>query len=496
MYDYRVYCICTDRLNMPLPSHLILLVAALIMMFASANTASLQAYTPGNVDSCSVDESVPMTRHVVVADIEYSNRRVSVQQRVRYVNRTGDFLPQIVFNAEPNRWRDTFYLEQVNGGGQEMEYSLQGKRLSVSLEAPLPPDCEVIIELVFRLDVPLIGHRSSGYKGYFGYTNRQMNLGHWLPTVAPYRDGQWISHQAIIIGEQEVMEMANWDVTVTLQPLANGVMIAGPGEVTRISPSMWRYRLYDAREIPLSLSHEFVVTEAETDAGVTVEMYAFPEAGSSGAANHALEAAVQALDFYAELWGPYPYERMLVVVGDFPDGMEFTGLVFVGNNWFERYTGSPRGYLLLITVHELSHQWFYALVGNDQALHPWLDEALTTYSEYLFLEEHYPELTDWWWDFRVTRYDLQGHVDGTVYEYDNLRSYINAVYLRGAQMLHDLRDDLGDEAFMQLLADHVEVNMGRIATPDDFWALLTAEQLEQTEATRRRYLRDPGPVGE
>ncbi|MFW5771953.1 MAG: M1 family metallopeptidase, partial [Phototrophicaceae bacterium] len=485
-----------DRSTMPLPSQLILFIAALVIALSSSGDAVLQAYTPASAESCSIDDDTPMTRHTVAADIDYTNRRVSVQQRVRYVNRTDDYLPNIVLNVEANRWRDTFFLEQVNGGAETMTYSLEAKRLSISLAEPLPPGCEIVLQLVFRLDMPLIGHRSSGYKGFFGYTNRQMNLGHWLPTVAPYRDGQWISHQAIIIGEQEVMEMANWDVTVSLLPPGNDITIAGPGTVTRISPSMWRYTLPNAREFPLTLSHEYVLSQAQTASGVDVELYTFPEALTSGAAEHALEAAVQALEYYAGLWGEYPYERMLVVVGDFPDGMEFTGLVFVGANWFAGYNGNPRGYLLLITVHEVSHQWFYALVGSDQALHPWLDEAIATYSEHIFLEEYYPDLTEWWWNFRVMRYDLSDDVDRTVYEYDNQRSYINAAYLRAAQMLHDVRADLGDDGFFQLLADHAEVNAGIIATPDDFWTLLTAEQLEQTEDTRRRYLRDPGPVGE
>lgn len=481
---------------MILPFPLTALMAALLLAFVPFNFTALLAYTPASADSCAIDDDTPMTRHTVAADIDYNGRHISVQQRVRYVNRTGDYLPQIVLNAEANRWRDTFFLEQINGGGEAMPYNLEGKRLSVSLAEPLPPGCEVVLALSFRLDVPLIGHRSSGYKGYFGYTNRQMNLGHWLPTVAPYRDGQWVSYQSIIIGEQEVMEIADWDVTITLLPPGSDVVLAGPGTVTRISPSMWRYRLPAARDFTLSLSQEYVVREAQAASGASVELYTFAETLDTGAAEHALESAVQALDYYASLWGDYPYERMLVVIGDFPDGMEFTGLVFVGNNWFERYTGSPRGYLLLITVHEVSHQWFYALVGNDQALYPWLDEALATYSEVIFLEEHYPELVDWWWDFRVTRYNPQGPVDGTVYDFDNLRSYINAVYLRGALMLRDLRDDLGDEAFDQWLADHAEVNAGVIATPDDFWGLLTPEQLDATEATRRRYLRDPGPLGE
>ena len=35
----------------------------------------------------------------------------------------------------------------------------------------------------------------------------------------------------------------------------------------------------------------------------------------------------------------------------------------------------------VVTVHELAHQWFYAMVGNSQARDPWLDEAFATFAE-------------------------------------------------------------------------------------------------------------------
>ena len=79
-------------------------------------------------------------------------------------------------------------------------------------------------------------------------------------------------------------------------------------------------------------------------------------------------------------------------------------------------------------------------------------------------------------------------VDSTVYEFSNVREYINAVYLRGAHMLDALRTDLGTEVFFDWLRRYAEVGKDRIVTPDVFWSLLTPEQLELTRATRAAYL--------
>jgi len=164
--------------------------------------------------------------------------------------------------------------------------------------------------------------------------------------------------------------------------------------------------------------------------------------------------------------------------------------VFVGGEYFRGLSG-VESYLTLISVHEIAHQWWYSRVGNDQALHPWLDEALATYSEFIFIEKFYPTLTDWWWDFRVNRLLPQGFVDSTVYEFTSRRAYINAIYLRGVLMLHDLRQTLGDDVFFGWLNRYASTGSGRVMSPEDFWSLLTPEQLERTKPIRERYLQKP-----
>ena len=185
--------------------------------------------------------------------------------------------------------------------------------------------------------------------------------------------------------------------------------------------------------------------------------------------------AADALVLYEDLFSAYPHQRMVVVQGDFPDGMEFSGLVFVGDDWFKTWHGIPNDWLTLITAHEIAHQWWYALVGNDQAQYPYLDEALALYSEELFVEHYYPQDVTWWWDFRVNTYNPAGYVDTPIYEFYAPRGYIDAVYLRGALMLQAVRDWLGDDAFLAWLRRYADRMHGQIAYPKDFWGALPVE---------------------
>ncbi|MBZ0285061.1 MAG: M1 family metallopeptidase [Anaerolineae bacterium] len=453
--------------------------------------------TPG-VIQCDLPESEPTTRHTVVADMNYLERTFMVQQRVDYINRTRNPLTQIVMNVKPNSVQEMFDLQRLTLADETvLEYRLIGLRLMIDLPESLAVGCGLTLVIQFSLQMPEMDNSAvNAYQGYLGYSYRQANLGHWLPTIAPLIEDEWVSHTEIPIGEQEVLDDADWDVTLNVDGAPENLKVAAPGKIETDELGHWRFTLTGARDFSLSMGEGFNISSLKTEQGVVVELYSFDDAiipTDSGPINSpafALDVAAKSLNMYEDLFGDYPYERMVVIQGDFPDGMEFSGLVFVGGEYFRGF-GGPNSYLMMITVHEIAHQWWYGRVGNDQAINPWLDEALATYSEYVFVEEYFPALKDWWWNFRVDSLAPEGFVDSTVYEFSSRRAYINAVYLRGVRMLNDLRNDLGTDVFFEWIRGYAEAGAGRIMTPEQFWGLLTPEQLETTQVTRERYLRQP-----
>jgi aminopeptidase N len=169
--------------------------------------------------------------------------------------------------------------------------------------------------------------------------------------------------------------------------------------------------------------------------------------------------------------------------------MEYDGLFFLSHGFFDLYDGTPKGYLTFISAHETAHQWWYGLVGNDQALEPWLDEALCTYMERIFYENVYADsppgsgetLVDWWWYYRVNFYNPSGWVDGSIYDFNLFRPYRDAIYLNGAKFLEDLRNLIGDQAFFAFLRDYANKNTYGIATAADFFSILRTHTLKDLD---------------
>ena len=121
-------------------------------------------------------------------------------------------------------------------------------------------------------------------------------------------------------------------------------------------------------------------------AGRRSAAYYFPGYDTEGAA--ILNAAVREIGLFEAKFAPFPYGSLSIVQSDLNDGQEYDGLVFLATSFYNQYNGSARSNLVAIGVHEIAHQWWFGLVGNDQATEPWLDEALAVYSEAIFYQIH------------------------------------------------------------------------------------------------------------
>jgi aminopeptidase N len=87
--------------------------------------------------------------------------------------------------------------------------------------------------------------------------------------------------------------------------------------------------------------------------------------------------AADALQTLADRFGPYPWSEVDVIgvsLGPDAGGMEWPGAV-----WIDGLAEGPGSSALTID-HELAHQWWHALVGNDSIRAPVIDEPLAQYS--------------------------------------------------------------------------------------------------------------------
>ena len=160
------------------------------------------------------------------------------------------------------------------------------------------------------------------------------------------------------------------------------------------------------------------------------------------------------METFADWYGRYPYPEVDVVTGQFPWGsMEYPTYVAAVPD-------------TVSVSHELAHQWWYALVGNNQYADPWLDESITHYSALRLTGEEGVDCANPPWqgpDDRITN----GHD-----YWDGLPGghYVVSVYLIGPCMLADLEQALGSDRMLAMLKSYAVAHRYGVSTPRDFGA--------------------------
>ena len=177
---------------------------------------------------------------------------------------------------------------------------------------------------------------------------------------------------------------------------------------------------------------------SQTIGEVTVHSYA-PRDSADGA-QMALDVASRAIEDFSAHYAPYPYTEFDIVATSTPAlGMEYPGIVAIASRIYDvddNFGGTPANLLESVVAHEVGHQWFYNLVGDDQLDDPWLDEALTQFATLQYYADEYgPGGAEWFSRFarrlagqRVGNADIP--IGLPVAEYDRAAIWRDRVWAR------------------------------------------------------------------
>ncbi len=274
-------------------------------------------------------------------------------------------------------------------------------------------------------------------------------------------------------------DKATWTFRVTVpagqSAVANGRLV---GTTSDASGDTWEWREDEPMPtyLVLLVTGPYEVIESSTADGLELVSIALEDEVER--VQPFIDGIGEQIDFFDDLFGPYPFDRYGLAVIDSPSGlaMETQGRSFFSTSDLV----SPGGYVEeLLLSHELTHMWFGDAVSPARWIDIWLNESFATYGQWLWLEHLGLTTVESEASFALgNRQGGSGDPTGTPTP-QSMFSY-NA-YDGGAVVLQALRLTIGDDAFFETLRSWVQDNLDTSRTTDDFIAHVEAVSGQQLD---------------
>lgn len=364
----------------------------------------------------------------IKASLNDETEIIDANEELIYYNNSPDTLSFVYFHLYQNAFIKGAYLENLNlannfkqkfgkyelaGKGTEVEnIAVNGKTLKtwldnsilkVYLNEPILPNSQVTFSIKFKTYFDGGGNqrrRMKTYKDRWG--NKHFNGVHWYPRICVYdRKFGWETDQHL--GKEFYGDFGQYEVEMTLP---NNYIMDGTGElqneaevlpaalrakldlknfekkpwesapdttlIPRNGTKTWIFRSVNTHDFAWTTSPTYRIGEVQlklpNDNNRIVRCIALvQESHASGWQDAALFCA-RVIDIYSKDIGIYAYPKM--IVADAADGMEYPMITLDG--------GRSPGYYGLF-AHEIGHNWFFGMVGNNETYRASLDEGFTQF---------------------------------------------------------------------------------------------------------------------
>ena len=449
--------------------------------------------------SCAQPENgeVQFSHYDITATYDEETRTLHATQKVEFVNTYDVPLSDLVFRLYGNAFltneavsasvRDKAYykgdsvgsitIDSVTVDGTEAVPAFTDSRHSVrvDLNGEVFPDERVKVEMTFTLRLAEVISR-------LGVTPSSVILSHWHPVLAVLEDGEWVADDFTAIGDPFFSECATYSVKLSVPQgyvAATGAKLlsqrAQGGMVTR------EYSASRVRDFSVVLSRQFKTVSALSGSAMVTYYYLTDTAPEA-----ALRTAQSALATFSEYFGAYPYPTFVLVESPLLyGGMEYSAMAVVDDSIKDKTQ---------VIAHEVAHQWWGQITGNNQISHAFIDEGLAEWSTTQYyasigemdvvkmLREDHEKRYVLYLDVTAK---MTGQVDTVMkkrlsqfvseYEYEII------AYSKGYLMFDSLAELIGKDAMIAGLKTYFQENMFKTASQNDLMAAIERGSSRRTE---------------
>jgi hypothetical protein len=412
--------LCLSLAPIAAPSVAAMPVSLRSLPTAATHVVAASTIQPGSVNRSSLNLAAT---YAVSATLEVGTGVLRVRTTITARNDSGAGIDRIELNTIAARL-GAISITSASVDGSSRSVTVSDQTLIVPLGGVLPDGATVEVKVAYRATLK---NSFVGSNWLFTRSGGTISMYRWIPWVSAARPFDRPNH-----GDPFVTPSSpQVDISLTLDKAR--ILAAPVARLPKTASKTWAFTVHDVRDVNLVLAPDFSVTTANVD-GITIRAYSRP--GGISGTNLANQAKL-ALDREAARLGvPYAWTSLTIVeTGAGGYGMESPRMV-----WIPSSTLSAN--LSYLVHHEVAHQWFYGLVGNDQQREPFADEAAADLLARTVLGT-----------LRSSRCATDA-LDRRITQY-SAACYYETIYIQGGNTLNQLRIKMGTALFWHTMKAYV-----------------------------------------
>jgi hypothetical protein len=466
------------------------------------------------------------SEYKISAEFDPQSHLITGQLTLVYHNQSPDSLNSMVFklmqnvyqkgatrqmSVDPAMLHDGIKISNIKYEEQEVaesSMSISGTVMNVRLPGYISQNSKAKISMDFVTPVP----KKAGFRSGT-VDSSTFFIAYWFPQVAVYDDIFGWDRDEYVGVPETYNDFSNYDVEITLpnqyniwatgahqnpeeiyseeillgisasQSSKNPVMILDEKDFRKANGTQntWKFHAEKVPDFAWGTSDHYLWQGVSVENPNTENMCWVQTAYAKGDANFewVIEVAKNSVEIFSREFPavPYPYFKHISFSGTKGGGMEFPMLA---NNYATRDTVST----IMVTAHELAHNYFPFMMGINERKYGWWDETMTTLMESYVKDRAYPEqkLLGFFnrknsYPYLSSSHEIMPLMTETSSMMKVSPTIIN-FYVKGPATMDGLQNLLGTDRFNALVKRFIKVWQGKHPTPYDFFYYVNTQEQE------------------
>ena len=335
------------------------------------------------------DKKIDAISYNMKLDLDTNNKTLSEEVIMEIKNNTKKSINEIVIrdmtmsllkyykeNYEPGS-NKTSSIISIKSDNTILDFQREKESvIRVKLNKDLRPNDIIKINVDMKTDIPDRQDRFGFIKRKSGYIYA---LSFCFPYLADNINGDWILSPYFDDGESRSYDLADYNIEIH-HP--KDYLVIGTGK-EETNNGITKILAKNVRDIAIVLSNMFKKDSFEVE-GIKINNYYLDSKYTNTYRKLTKLITEESIKVFTNNIGKYPYDELDIVpllFGFGYGGMEYPGLIMTNATSFYDGTLVDPWSLYDGLAHEIAHQWFYGVVGNNEYSEAWIDEGFTTYLE-------------------------------------------------------------------------------------------------------------------